>query len=325
MAKETADNGATETTFSTDNDVSQLQGFATKDGEIIPRSGESAAAPGKQAAASTAPVKAKTTATRDEPAGEGDDAAAQQRHKSAQARIDRAVGGQRAAERERDATRAELAAMQARMAALETRGNGNGGGNQQRQTGGAPQPADYQYGELDSAYIRDLAKYEVRQEFTELSKTQQQQTTTREQEAAAAEWQRRSGEFRERGVDKYDDFEDVVFDNATPISPVIADLLFESDHGPEIAYALASDLKEAKRVSGLSPARQAAWFGRREAEMSSESSDADGDTDGTSKATLKTTQAPPPPQTRTRGSGGQQQVSASTSDFAAFERLATKQ
>lgn len=322
--------GTTQTAFTPDtSEGREIQGFATKDGEVISRSGTSAQAPGR--ALATPAVKAKGAAAPEgDDQGQADDAG---KHKSAQARIDRAVGRQREAERERDAARTEKAALEARLAAIEARVNGNGNANangqqQQRQADGVPQPTDYQYGELDAAYIRDLAKYEARQEILAQQQQHQARTTTADQQRQQEAFKAKADEFRDRGVDKYDDFEDVVFDNSVPISPIMAELAFDSDHGPDILYALAQDLKEAKRVSALSPARQAAWFGRKEAELSSEASDADEDEHGNppQATSPKTPQAPPPPQTRTRGSGGPQRVSADTSDFAAFERMAsTKQ
>lgn len=301
---------------------SPIQGFATKDGEVTSRGGKPVEAPARQAAQPA--VKAKAPAEGDDQAqGQaGDDS---QRHKSAQARIDRAVGRQREAERERDALRSRLDAIEARL-------NGNGHAQQPQQqqrqapTDGAPDVTKYEYGELDARYIRDLARYEARQEFQAQQENVKRQDTSAAQERANAEWRAKADEFRDSGIDKYDDFEELVLDNSLPLTQTLAELFFDSKHGVDIAYEYAQDPQEAKRISAMSPARQAAWFGRKEAEYSSESPDADDDAQAHEQAprSRKTTQAPPPPKSRTRGSGGQQEASGATTDFAQFERMASK-
>lgn len=308
-------------------DENKFLGFAVKDGERIRREDDE---PKKQGGEVKAKVseKDKGTDDSDEPDEDDDneredgDEREQQRRKSAQERINKAVARQRAAERERDALRGQVAELSARLAALEGRVSSGSGGAKPKD--GPPSPKDYEYGELDAAYIRDLARYEARQELLAAQKSSKQEEERTSQTRAQQELQARLSAFYEKGLDIADDFEEIVSDPTLKISPVLGELALESELGPQIIYAMATDPKEAKRVSAMSPARQAAWFGQKEAELSSESSGA-GEPSGRkhlhSDNSPKTTQAPPPPKSKPRGSGSAQKVSPSTEDFAAFEKM----
>lgn len=323
-----------------DSGMASVQGFATKDGEIIPPA-EKAPTKGAREApkaekADRVAKKPDTEAETDEnedpdaKSGESDAGDADSRHRAAQARINKAVGRQRAAERRATEATESMAAMRAEIARLSAQVSsffGTPAGQQDTKTAspttGMPNPAEYEHGINDIQYIRDMARAEARQE---LATQARQQTAAQEHEAqtrAAREFGEKRDKFLTEGLDKYDDFDEVVTSSDIPVSQTLAELFFDSDHGSDIAYALASDPKESRRVAAMSPTRQAAWFGRREAELSSGSPDADEDARAEGAvASPKVTRAPPPPATRTRGSGGQSQASAATTDFAAFERMA---
>lgn len=269
------------------------------------------------------------------------------KHRSANDRIGQAVKAQRAAERERDNERLERARergeFEARLKALETRPLTADGKPAITIDKDAPRPSDYQYGELDSAYIRDLARYETRKELAAhtVSQTAAQQTV--EQRREAQEFKAKTEKFEAAGFEKFDDFGEVVVQGAKdgmwPLDKPFGELMFESELGPDIAYYLATHVEEAKKIMAQSPAGQARAFGRLEATFSSTSSDATTQEEGTdeeraaaaaalqTKTPLqgRTTQAPPPPKQRARGAGGKTQVSADTNDFAAFERMASGQ
>ena len=73
---------------------------------------------------------------------------------------------------------------------------------------------------------------------------------------------------REEAVrDKYDDFEKVAYNPALPITPVMAETIQASDVGPELAYYLGSNPREADRISRLSPYLQAKEIGKIEAKL----------------------------------------------------------
>ena len=82
---------------------------------------------------------------------------------------------------------------------------------------------------------------------------------------------------------KYDDFEQVAYNPKLPISNAMAETIQASDMGPDIAYYLGSNPKEAARIASLnSPILQAKEIGKIEAKMASE------------PVLRKTTSAPPP-------------------------------
>lgn len=210
-----------------------------------------------------------------------------------------------------------------------------------------PKDAKYQYGELDPKYIADLAKYQT---LKALDDRNQQNSTKQQTEAdkqAAAEFKARVEKFAEDAEAEYPDFQEAVMDTLRlpkddpdfwPLGPALGELILESKFGHQIAYELASDPKEAKRINKLSDARQAIWFGTREAEISAGSAATDNgkgasqeagkqsrtaDT-GKAQAQPKESKAPIPLRTRLTGAGGNRIPNSATTDFAAFEAM-TKQ
>jgi hypothetical protein len=66
---------------------------------------------------------------------------------------------------------------------------------------------------------------------------------------------------------KYDDFDQVAYNPQLRVTEVMAETIRASDIGPEIAYHLGSNPKEAERISRLSPYLQAKEIGRIEAKL----------------------------------------------------------
>jgi len=332
--------------------IGSFKGFAVQDGELQApatstkaiaaaqegdKSSTKAPTPAERLAALDKPAKAaKSEAAEpddnDEPDAGGDAPAEdadedegeeqperQPKAKSADKRIAQAVGRQRAAERERDAERARTAALEARLARLEAgltppqaRGNNTA-------SDAPPDPSDYQYGELDTKFIADTARYETLKTLAEQETRRAAQAQQQRQADGQAAMAEKFREFEAEGLARYPDFDEVVSDSAKrgewALSPLLASLLIDSEHGTDIAYHLATNRNEAKRVFGLTPAQQAKWFGQREAVLSSETPDA-------RHVAARVSQAPGVPRREARGSGSRQQVSPDTADFAAFERLA---
>lgn len=118
------------------------------------------------------------------------------------------------------------------------------------------------------AYERAVARYEARKEaraeFAEQEKRRTeaaQQQTLREREAA---FSNRVEQARER----FEDFDAVAFNPATPISDVMADVIKSSDKGPDLAYHLGSHPEEARRIFSLPPIQAARELGLIEAKLS---------------------------------------------------------
>ena len=248
------------------------------------------------------------------------DEAPPEKPRSAQERINQAVGKQRAAERLAVAEKAKSDALEARIAALE-------GGLTQKPTAAtvdtnAPDPAKYQYAELDSKYIADLARFEVRKEIEADRAQTRADQETKSRQAQASAFEKTVADFTTTGAQKYPDFADTVIASAAaeewPLSDALGQLLMESEHGADIAYALATDHAEAQRIYSLTPEKQAVWFGRQEGKYASASP---GDE---RKPAPKVTQAPAPLASRVRPGGSPNPVTADTSDFAAFEAMANR-
>jgi hypothetical protein len=69
---------------------------------------------------------------------------------------------------------------------------------------------------------------------------------------------------------KYDDFEQVAYNPSVPITQVMAQTIQASDVGPDIAYYLGANVKEADRISKLPHILQAKEIGKLEAKMANE-------------------------------------------------------
>jgi hypothetical protein len=251
--------------------------------------------------------------------------------RSVQERITKAVRGQRAAEDRASAAERRADALEARLTALEKGEKAplTGEAKAAPNANAAPDPKDFTYGELDADYIRALARHETRLEMAE-DRAKQSKTQTDAEHAKVIEKVTADVKaFEEAGATQFDDFEEVVIqgarDAAWPLSASLGAALLESDHGPAIAYSLASDVKLAKEIAALSPNKQVAWLGRQEAKLDAGSGDegkAAGakseDGDGTTPPVTKA----PTPVSRARGAGAPAQSQSSGSDFASFEREA---
>lgn len=324
------DNDATQTAGPTaEQEIDRFQGFSTKDGEVQK---DAPAAPRPNGVPNTGRFTPKAPAEKKEPAAaDGDtDPDDDGKHASADKRIGQAVGRQRAAERRADKAESDLRSMSERMARLE--GAAAAGGltnNGNKDTAPkAPVPKDYEGGEYDARYLADVAKFEARAAVAEATKTVRTETQsaaqTAQQTQRTAEFQRQRDEFFTTASETYDDFEDVVGDASNPLSQTVGELAMDSDFGAQILYELASEPKEARKVASMTPAKQAAWFGRQEARLTPDDTGA-GEDDGGEEKPLpgpkpKVSKAPPVPDFNGRGSGQVPKVSGSTTDFAAFER-----
>lgn len=74
-------------------------------------------------------------------------------------------------------------------------------------------------------------------------------------------------EREEDARSKYDDFEQVAYNPNLPVTDVMAQTIKASDLGPDLAYWLGSNPKEADRISRLSPLLQAREIGKIEATL----------------------------------------------------------
>jgi hypothetical protein len=89
----------------------------------------------------------------------------------------------------------------------------------------------------------------------------------REAERQQAEVLESYHEREEEARNKYEDFEQVAYNPRLPITQVMAETIRASEIGPEVAYYLGSNPKEADRIAKLSPFLQAKEIGKIEAKL----------------------------------------------------------
>jgi hypothetical protein len=120
----------------------------------------------------------------------------------------------------------------------------------------APSAASADQFESPEAYAEALA-YQKAEEL--LAKRE----AAKQQSAVLESYQERE----EAARDKYDDFEQVAYNPKLPITDVMAETIQSSDIGPELAYYLGSNPKEADRISRMTPLGQAKEIGKIEAKL----------------------------------------------------------
>lgn len=121
----------------------------------------------------------------------------------------------------------------------------------------AEPPAREQYAS-DEAYVEALAAQKAEALIA-------QREAQRQQAQMLESYHEREEEAR----GKYDDFEQVAYNPRVPITEVMAQTIQASDIGPEVAYYLGTNIKEADRIARLPPILQAKEIGKIEVKLSS--------------------------------------------------------
>jgi len=117
-----------------------------------------------------------------------------------------------------------------------------------------PKPDDY---ETAADYIEALSDWKADQKVAQQAAQERQKTvntTFAEREEAAR--------------DKYEDFDDVVYTDDLTITPAMAQVIKTSEVGPDVAYYLGKNPKEAERIARLDPLAQARELGKIEVKVS---------------------------------------------------------
>lgn len=211
--------------------------------------------------------------------------------KSAQDRIDELTRDKHAERRRAEALERELEQLRPKAAPA-----------QQPQADAEPDPSAYTFGETDPAYVRDLARYEVRQEFEAQAQKQaaRQQAQTIEQQFAS-----RQQEFAKTKPD----YQSVVMEKQWACTPDMTAAILAADDGPAVAYHLANNPDEARRIAGLTPHAQILELGRIAARIAP-----------AQQQQARTVSNAPAPAPTVRGLNGQFKVSPDTDDFPAFDK-----
>lgn len=194
-----------------------------------------------------------------------------------------------------------------------------------------PVPADFEFGKADPEYIAAHAEWRAVNRMREEGRLAAIRSTINQLEA---DYQGRVP----AALEKYADYHDVVTkgaegDNpAWACPPLVSVGIRSSTVGTDIAYHLAKNPEESRRIAALDPLEQAREFGKLEgrflyeAERASKQQKSGDNPGGQQKQQQqkqppsKQSAAPKPPKRQTRGSGGRYKVPADTDDFSAFDK-----
>lgn len=319
--------------------MATFSGFVTQDGAVVPEKPAGKAAEGDDKAADDKGDEGDgdDKGAEGDDKGDGkdgkaddDDSEAGKARRSAQERINKAVGAQRAAER-READQAaanallvrQLDEMRARLERIEKGETGKDLTKPEAKDTvdpDAPNPKDYPLGELDARYIAAVSAHAVKKALAEADEGKRKSQETAQETAAREALAAQVRELGTKGAKVYPDFDETVLKaaarNEYPVTDVVGSLILESEQGVHVAYELATDLELAKKVAAMTPTRQGAWFGAREAFYEAKAGQG-ADTDDGGEPPV--TKAPPVPDTRIRAGRSAPAVTADTGDFAAFE------
>lgn len=238
--------------------------------------------------------------------------------KSAQERIAELSRRKGDAERAAEAKEVENRELRARIEALE---RGERPATEVSDEPAAPAPDDknddgtekYPFGELDTKYVKDLARHEalqtVREERTREAQTRQEQAA---REAAEAQ-EHAFVDQLEAAVKEIPDYAEKVLDGAAagkwPLNREVDALIRDSEVGAKVAYHLATNLREAVALDKITdPVERARSFGRLEALVQTS-------TKPPAKSVKTPTAEAPIPSAR--GTNGQ--FTGTPSDFKSFE------
>ena len=125
---------------------------------------------------------------------------------------------------------------------------------------------------LRAAPVQSVDQFESAEAYAEALALQKAEQLIAQREAAKQQSQVLESyhEKEEEARSKYEDFEQVAYNPKLPITNVMAEAIQSSDIGPELAYHLGTNPKEAERISRLSPLGQAKEIGRIEAKLASD-------------------------------------------------------
>jgi len=107
----------------------------------------------------------------------------------------------------------------------------------------------------------------------EIAAGQARAEEAKRREAAQQAFKVRQEAFDEReeaARDLYDDYDDIAHDNKLPITDAMAEVIFDSNLGPQIAYHLGKNREEAGRIAMMNPLAQAKALGQIEARFEAE-------------------------------------------------------
>lgn len=142
---------------------------------------------------------------------------------------------------------------------------------QQLQAKEAPPPADGEPKRDDYAswdeWNRATVDWQVKQGVEQRLKAEREQAQRSAQERAELEFKQQAREKLAKGIEKYDDFAEVVFEGDHNVTDEMAIAIAESSVAAELAYWLGKNPAESNRIANLPPASQIRELGKIEARL----------------------------------------------------------
>lgn len=218
---------------------------------------------------------------------EGDESAKEEKAdkvqlpKGVKRRIGKLSAEKRAAIAERDALRVQLEQLRAEKLKPADKPNAQAAAD----ADGEPQADQF---ETHADYVRALTKWEVQQS----EKVRRLEESKRSQTEALSKQEQRLKEGFTALREKHDDYEDVMQGIAEEnVSIAVQQIFLEDENGAELAFQLAKNPKEWKRINALPASQAARELGKFEASLKK----------APAPEAKRTTTTPPP--IRTVGSG----------------------
>jgi len=136
----------------------------------------------------------------------------------------------------------------------------------------APIESEFEsYDDFQIAQAEFVADSAAQSAYERLNQEQQQATERQKQEAARAALQDKQKKFLSNLDEKranFQDFDAVAYGHEF-MDQSIAEMIFESDKGPEVAYHLGSNLDEAERIFNLQPLQRMRELTKLELQLAS--------------------------------------------------------
>ena len=159
-------------------------------------------------------------------------------------------------------------------------------------------------------YLEQLVEWKADQKIAAIQ-------TKRQQDEAKTQVQNKFNTHNSRVIsfkESHEDFDEVIDNVSTiPMSIAVQESILDSDHGPEMMYALGNDPKEFKRICSLPPLQAAREMGKLETKFIKPA---------TTSSNEKTTRAPKPVSpVRTRGASVPKDLNDPNLPYEEFKRL----
>ena len=138
--------------------------------------------------------------------------------------------------------------------------------------------------------IKPLAAKEALTAVEEREQKKAQESTAAERKA---NWQKRATEFTKA----HPDFVEVVYAESVEFTDAVAEVLADSELGPQLAYHLAQNPDELSRIARLSPAAAGRELGKLEAKLTPAKAEEEPEAKETTASAappIAATKAPPP-------------------------------